>query len=215
MTRQADETNLELIQAEPLIEGVDLPEVELSDADIFDAMRHLSGYIDITTEDFRELYHLAHRHAMERLFAGVVAGRLMRAVSEPLDPAASLHQAIEQMDRQRLKTLPVTDTAGRVVGILSETDVLRAIGCTGALSLLARLAEDDSSLVHALSTTAVGSLMTTPAITLSRGAGFRRIMATFAQHRGRGTPVVDDAGRLAGLLLRQDVLAACHLDPLS
>lgn len=213
MTRLADATNPTPTHSEPLIEGVDLPEVELSDADILDAMRHLSGYIDITTEDFRELYHLAHRHAMERLFAGVVAGRLMRAVAEPLSPAASLYQAIEQMDRQRLKTLPVTDLGGRVLGILSESDVLRAIGCTGALSLLARLAVDDSSLVHGLRTTAVGTLMTTPAITLSRGAGFRRIMATFAQHRGRGTPVVDDAGRLAGLLLRQDVLAACHLDP--
>jgi CBS domain-containing membrane protein len=193
-------------------EGVDIPEVELSDADILDAMRQISGYIDITTEDFRALYHLAHRHAIERLFAGMVAGRLMRSVSEPLDPAASLQQAIEALNRQDLKTLPVTDSTRRVVGILTENDVLRSIGCKGPLGLLARLSRDEPSPADELKRTAVGSVMTSPAVTLARDAGFRRIMATFARHGGRGTPVVEDDGRLAGLLLRRDVLAACHRD---
>ena len=36
------------------------PELELSDDDILDAMAEIPGYIDITTEDFRVIYHLAH-----------------------------------------------------------------------------------------------------------------------------------------------------------
>ena len=43
------------------------PELELSDEDILDAMTHVPGYIDISTEDFRTIYHLAWRHAVERL----------------------------------------------------------------------------------------------------------------------------------------------------
>jgi len=195
--------------------GVEIQEVELSDADIFDAMRELSGYIDITTEDFRALYHLAHRHAVERLFAGVVAGRLMRSVSQPLDPGLSLDLAIAVMNRQNLKALPVTDSANHVLGILTETDVLRAVGCHGTLGLLARLSEDKRSPVSDLKLTAVGNVMSTPAVTLGPDAGFRRIMATFAEHHGRGTPVVDADGCLVGLLLRKDVLAACHLDAMT
>ena len=42
-------------------------EPELSDEDILDAMQHMPGYIDISTEDFRLIYHLAWRHAMARL----------------------------------------------------------------------------------------------------------------------------------------------------
>lgn len=45
------------------------PELELSDEDILDAMAHVPGYIDISTEDFRTIYHLAWRHALERLRA--------------------------------------------------------------------------------------------------------------------------------------------------
>lgn len=42
-------------------------EPELSDEDILDAMQHMPGYIDISTEDFRLIYHLAWQHAVARL----------------------------------------------------------------------------------------------------------------------------------------------------
>lgn len=42
-------------------------EPELSDEDIIDAMQHIPGYLDISTEDFRTIYHLAWRHAIARL----------------------------------------------------------------------------------------------------------------------------------------------------
>lgn len=48
-------------------------ELELSDEDILDALAHVEGYIDISTEDFRIVYHLAWRHAVERLRAQAAA----------------------------------------------------------------------------------------------------------------------------------------------
>lgn len=42
-------------------------EPELRDEDIMDAMASIPGYLDISTEDFRAIYHLAWRHAMARL----------------------------------------------------------------------------------------------------------------------------------------------------
>ncbi len=42
-------------------------EPELTDEDILDAMQHIPGYLDISTEDFRIVYHLAWHHAVERL----------------------------------------------------------------------------------------------------------------------------------------------------
>ena len=44
-------------------------EPELTDADILDAMQHIPGYLDISTEDFRVIYHLAWKHAVARLRA--------------------------------------------------------------------------------------------------------------------------------------------------
>lgn len=45
-------------------------ELELTDEDILEAMQHIPGYLDISTEDFRVIYHLAWRHAVARLRAG-------------------------------------------------------------------------------------------------------------------------------------------------
>lgn len=44
-------------------------EPELTDEDILDAMQHVPGYLDISTEDFRTIYHLAWTHAVARLRA--------------------------------------------------------------------------------------------------------------------------------------------------
>jgi CBS-domain-containing membrane protein len=44
-------------------------EIELTDEDILDAMQHIPGYLDISTEDFRVIYHLAWQHALARLQA--------------------------------------------------------------------------------------------------------------------------------------------------
>jgi hypothetical protein len=53
---------------EPPVPALDLEhEPELTDEDIFDAMEHIPGYLDISTEDFRIIYHLAWRHAVARL----------------------------------------------------------------------------------------------------------------------------------------------------
>jgi len=50
------------------IEAIDADhEPELCDEDILDAMQHMPGYIDISTEDFRLIYHLAWHHAVDRL----------------------------------------------------------------------------------------------------------------------------------------------------
>ena len=39
----------------------------LTGADVMDAIRHIPGYLDITTEDFLTIHHLAHQHAATRL----------------------------------------------------------------------------------------------------------------------------------------------------
>ncbi len=40
-----------------------VPELELSDQDVTEAMQEIPGYLDITPGDFRELYRVALSHA--------------------------------------------------------------------------------------------------------------------------------------------------------
>jgi CBS-domain-containing membrane protein len=187
-------------------------EIRLSDVDILDAMREIPGYLDITTSDFRALYHLAHHHALDRLFQGMSARRLVRAGIRPLAPETPLVEAIPSFVDQGLKTLPVVDPSGRVLGVLTETDVLRELGAISVLDLLQHLLTEPDLLGPGHLRRPVSALMTTPAVGVPVDAGFRQILAAFAQHAGRAMPVLTDDGRLVGLLLRKDFITACHLE---
>lgn len=186
-------------------------EMELTDADILDAMQHTSGYLDITTEDFRAIYHLAHRHAVERLLGGFTAGSLMRTGVAPLLADMPLDVAAKALVRSGFKALPVVDASGCVIGMLTETDFLRRLKVDTFLELLLNLLDDGFEFQHRCHETPVRAAMTAPAVSVGQDAGFREVIAAFHQHEGRSLPIVDSAGRLLGMLLRKDFLAAYHL----
>jgi CBS-domain-containing membrane protein len=187
-------------------------ELELTDADVLDAMQHIPGYLDISADDFRTLYHLAHAHASERLFSQLKAGRLMRSAIEPLRPTLLAGEAARALVTQNLKSLPVVDASDRVVGILTETDLLRCLGATSYLDLLFDAVAQQPLPDANCGERSVAELMTVSAVTVHEHAGFNEIMRAFRRHPGRGMPVVDGAGRLRGLLLRKDFLHASHLE---
>lgn len=194
--------------------GGELPELELNDEDILDAMRHIPGYLDISTEDCRAIYHLAHTHALNRVFRWVRAAHLMLSEIRPLRPDTYLDAAAQQLVSQGRKSLPVIDDDNRVVGMLTETDFLRRLRVDSFLELLLELAGGQSLFTHRCHETPVSEAMTAPAISIGEQAGFRDIVHAFHRHEGRSMPVVDDEGRLKGLLLRKDFIKAHHLEDL-
>lgn len=191
--------------------GEDTPEIELTDDDILDAMQHIPGYLDITTEDFRAIYHLAHRHALKRLFVGVTAGRLMRSAIEPLSLHITLDIAARTLADSGYKGLPVVDADGCVIGMLTETDFLNRLQVRNFLELLLRMLEDSYEFAHNCHETPVSVAMTQPAVTVGLDAGFLEILDAFHEHGGRSMPVVSTDGKLLGLLLREDFFAAYKL----
>ena len=83
-------------------------------------MRDVPGYVDISTEDFRMIYHLAHGHALERLFRHVSARNLMRTGIVPLHPETKLDAAARTLVAQDPKGLPVVDVDRSVIGMLTD-----------------------------------------------------------------------------------------------
>jgi CBS domain-containing membrane protein len=186
-------------------------ELELTDEDILDAMRHIPGYLDITTEDFRTIYHLAHRHALERMFAGMTAGRLMRTAIKPLIADMTLDIAARTLADSGYKGLPVVDANSCVIGMLTETDFLKRLKVDSFLELLLGMLEDSFEFTHRCHETTVSTAMAKPAVTVGRDAKFMEMLDAFHRHGGRSMPVVESDGRLLGLLLRKDFIAAYQL----
>ncbi|RAG87267.1 hypothetical protein DN069_01660 [Streptacidiphilus pinicola] len=109
------------------------------------------------------------------------------------------------MDEHRISALPVLDARGRVIGVVSEADLLlKEAGRQQKLGMRAALLDPDQAA--RLAALVADDLMTAPAVTVppeETVAGAARIML---ERRVKRLPVVDEEGELIGIVSRADVL---------
>lgn len=106
----------------------------------------------------------------------------------------------------RISSVPVLDAKSRVVGIVSEADLLAkesGIGAQPAPLLGTR--RDHQARAKAASSTAAG-LMSSPAVTIGPEQDVVRAARLMQDRRLKRLPVVDADGVLAGLVSRRDLL---------
>ncbi len=119
---------------------------------------------------------------------------------------ASFKEMAAMLRSRRISAFPVLDDSGRVIGVVSESDLLvkEAVKAEGSslLAAIRHIREDDK----AAGLTA-GDLMTSPAVTISPGACAEEAARVMYDRRVKRLPVVNAAGRLLGIVSRTDVLA--------
>jgi CBS domain-containing protein len=107
-----------------------------------------------------------------------------------VDPTATVAELISELATHNVGALPVVD-AGRLVGIVSERDVVRRLHDAGPELLEAR----------------VGDIMITGVTTCAPGDSVADIAAVMTNRRFRHLPVVVD-GELAGIVSIGDLVKA-------
>lgn len=112
------------------------------------------------------------------------------AASVPIDATAEL--AIRMMLDRHVGAVAVVDENQRVAGIFRERDVLRR------LSLAERIPR----------TTSVREVMTTPVELAARATTPGEARATMVERHYRHLPIVEDDGRLLGMLSIRKLLQA-------
>ena len=113
-------------------------------------------------------------------------------------------QAAKLMTDQRVTAVPVVSESGRVVGMVSEADLLHKVeprprGGTG----LSGQARRDRAKARART---AGELMTSPAITIDADASLSGAARLMNAHHIRRLPVVNAAGDLIGIVSRRDLM---------
>jgi CBS domain-containing protein len=119
---------------------------------------------------------------------------------------ASFKEMAAMLRSRRISAFPVIDDAGRVVGVVSEGDLLvkEAVNADGTslLAALRHVREDDK-----VAGITAGDLMTAPAVTVGPDAPVEQAARLMYDRRVKRLPVVNSAGRLVGIISRVDVLA--------
>jgi len=182
----------------------------LSDEDIYEAMKKIPGYLDISPGDFKELYLLAYQHAENRLYNSLRAADIMtRRVISAL-PTTLLAEAAALMAAHHITGLPVVREDGTVAGILSEQDFFRNMGDGHHASCMALIADSLKGGCSALSfrSKTVEEIMAKPAITVLETALLSEISTLMREKKINRIPVTDDGQRLVGILTRSDLMHA-------
>jgi CBS domain-containing protein len=186
-----------------------LPDVTISEDDIYSAMKEIPGYLDITPGDFKELYVHAYQHALQKIAGNLTAEQLMNRKVIAFNRKTTLDEAARVMAENNFSGAPVIDDAGTVVGIISEKDFMYCIAGKNArsfLSLVLEFIRCSECVIQSIGGKTAGDIMSSPAITITRAASVIDVVNLFAKHTINRVPVVDNAGGLCGIITRADLL---------
>lgn len=170
--------------------------------DIVAALESMDAFIDVSEEDLERIYLLATVNRQKRSLGSIVCRDIMTRNVTSVMPDTALSAVWEVLRQRNIRGVPVVDDNHRVTGMVAISDFLKNTDWNwnrrGRLRCL---------LSSPLKAPAVAAdIMTAPAITLREGTHVAELLATFANNGINHVPVTDDAGRLAGIITRLDLL---------
>ncbi len=180
----------------------------ISEVDLQAARAEFKAYLDITDEDLMKIYALAVRHSRERHSTMVMVQNVMTEKVITVTPDMSIHEAARLLSVNKITGLPVVDENNRVIGVISTADIYLPEGTkkeTSFRKLLRRLL-GNRRLPE--SSERIGGAMSAPAIATEPDADIKEVAAVLDLHRIKRLPVVDDSGKLIGIISRGDIVRA-------
>jgi CBS domain-containing protein len=135
-------------------------------------------------------------------------------------PDDSVAEVAKLLSDREISAVPVCDDTGKIVGMLSEGDLMRPFGKENALrrAWWLNLLAEGGDLAPAfldylrLDNRRAHDLMAAPVITVPEDASVTEIADLLAHHRIKRVPVVRD-GKLVGIVSRADIVRALARSP--
>ena len=118
-------------------------------------------------------------------------------------------QVADILTEKNISGLPVVDKDRRVLGIITQADILSMIGVSREHTfkdLLKHMLGEPLPLRKMGDT--VGDIMTSPALTIKPDANIAEAVKIMDERKIRRLTVVDDKGVLIGIVTRADILKA-------
>jgi CBS domain-containing protein len=150
------------------------------------------------------------------------AAEIMDADVPTISPDADARAAIELLARTEMGAIPVIDAERKVVGIVSESDLVLSdeeadlhmphyLNIMGGIVFVGSMKGFEKRLNKAFATK-VSELMTADPVVAGTEDDAEAVARTIAEKHHNHLPVVDGEGRLAGLVTRADALSALVAD---
>jgi CBS domain-containing membrane protein len=173
---------------------------QISDEDLQAALKEMKGYVDVTEDDLKKIYAIALRYAAQRVARRVMVRDVMTRNVIRVRDDADITEVTNLLSENRI-------SGGRVIGVITEADVLSMAGMKKEhvfRDILSHILGEPLP-AHAGSKR-LTDVMSSPAITTGPESDIRDVALTMDEKRIKRLPVVDEQGRLIGLISRADIV---------
>jgi CBS domain-containing membrane protein len=177
-----------------------------TDEDLDGALARYGQVLDVSRDDLEAIILDIEQHAHARRFGSVTCGAAMSRDIVALNEAAPVGEAWRLMRRHRIHALPVIEQ-GRLVGVLSQGDLLTHAGAAAYGSSLARLR---ALFAFGRGRTRVGALMRREVRSVREDTPVVELVPLMANSGLHHFPVLGQDGRCVGMITQSDLIAALY-----
>jgi acetoin utilization protein AcuB len=128
----------------------------------------------------------------------MLVGERMTRNPVTIQESASIDDGLHMMRERKVRRLPVLDGAGKMVGIVSDKDLLHAAP-SPATSLSVY------ELHYLLAKLSIKQVMSSPVISVAADTPLEEAARVMADNKIGGLPVVDKTGALVGIITETDI----------
>lgn len=181
--------------------------------DLDEVLKEYDQIIDVDREDLADILHRTELRSYARRGGTTTCGDIMSRGVIAVSADDSLRHALDLLRLHHIKALPVTDDMARVVGIVTQTDILDkaswrngspTIGFRQRLRLSLASGKAPSGIVR--------DIMTTPVRTVSPDSTISEAIIHLAEEGLHYLPVSARDDKLVGIISQSDVLMAMLAD---
>ena len=180
--------------------------------DLQHALQKIDAYLDISEEDLVRIYDLATNHAHQR-HERRVCSEIMSTDVISVEFGTELNEAWALLQQHKLHGLPVVDRSKRLIGLLTLDNFLRHVKPEpeqGIGDNIRRLLRTSPS-AYSDKPEVVGQIMNEAFVSVRCNDSISKTASLLsASDHPVILPVIDDKGRLAGVLTQTDLLSAIY-----
>jgi len=186
--------------------------VGVAPEDLDAVLRDYDALLDISRDDLEEIIRRTEMHAYQRHFGRVTCADIMSRDVIKVEFGTELLPAWRLMCAHHVKALPVVNRFNRVIGIVTQSDFLKAaapeLGTAFPDRLRALLRRTPGP--YSDKPEVVGQIMTAQVQTVRTTDAIAALVPVFSDGGRHHVPVVDDNGRLVGMLTQSDLISALY-----
>ncbi len=185
-----------------------LKRLGLQPGDLVEALNSFDTVVDISEQDLERLYQRAQLNAYQRISGEICCGDIMSVDLITVTPDTSLFVAWQLLRKHKIGSLPVVSKDQHLEGIISTVDILKHLHVPSYATLLKQVNKLFMQRHYQQQQKLrVKDRMTSKLITVTPEEHLVNLVPLLSDKGLHHIPVVDNEGKLKGMVTQSDVIA--------